>query len=120
VIEHVDDDERALAELSRVAVYGAALITSVPLHPAQWSGRRFVGQPAPLRACRTVGQASHDTARPVERSAAFRDEAEIPAPVRLGMWFLIHQRAPAIRLYNRVMIAAGRALSKTPGAGTGA
>ena len=44
VIEHVDDDERALAELSRVAASGAALITSVPLHPAQWSGfDAFVG-----------------------------------------------------------------------------
>ena len=32
MIEHVDDDERALAELSRVASPGAALITSVPLH----------------------------------------------------------------------------------------
>src|SRR5216684_6127759 len=35
VIEHVDNDERALAELSRVAASGAALITSMPLHPAQ-------------------------------------------------------------------------------------
>src|SRR5436309_4552075 len=38
VVEHVDDDERALAELSRVAASGAVLITSVPLHPARWSG----------------------------------------------------------------------------------
>src|SRR5947208_4067860 len=44
VVEHVDDDERALAELSRVAAPGAALITSVPLHPAKWSGfDAFVG-----------------------------------------------------------------------------
>src|SRR5258708_30353590 len=38
------NDERALAELSRVAASGAALITSMPLHPAQWSGfDAFVG-----------------------------------------------------------------------------
>src|SRR6195256_1686206 len=44
VIEHVEDDERALAELARVASPGAALITSVPLHPAQWTGfDDFVG-----------------------------------------------------------------------------
>jgi SAM-dependent methyltransferase len=104
VIEHVDDDERALAELSRVAAYGAALITSVPLHPAQWSGfDAFVGHRRRYEPAELLDKlARHGFA--VERSAAFGMKPKSPRLVDLGMWFLVHRRAPAIQLYNRVMM----------------
>ena len=107
VIEHVDDDERALAELSRVASPGAALITSVPLHPAQWTGfDDFVGhrrryEPEDLRA----NLARHGFT--VERSAVFGMKPRSSRLVDLGMWFLLHQGKRAMRLYNRVLMPLG-------------
>ena len=107
VIEHVDDDERALAELSRVAASGAALITSVPLHPAQWSGfDAFVGHRRRYEPAELMDKlARHGFA--VERSAAFGMQPKSSRLVDLGMWFLVHRRAPAIRLYNRVIMPLG-------------
>ena len=107
VIEHVDDDERALAELSRVAAPGAALITSVPLHPAQWTGfDAFVGhrrryEPEDLKA----KLARHGFT--VERSAVFGMKPRSSRLVDLGMWFLLHQGKRAMRLYNRVLMPLG-------------
>ncbi len=37
VIEHLDDDRRALAELRRVALAGARLVLTVPAYPWLWS-----------------------------------------------------------------------------------
>lgn len=37
VIEHTDDDVRALAELRRVMAPGATLVTTVPAYPLLWS-----------------------------------------------------------------------------------
>ena len=107
VIEHVDDDERALAELSRVAASGAALITSVPLHPAQWTGfDAFVGhrrryEPEDLKA----KLARHGFT--VERSAVFGMKPRSSRLVDLGMWFLLHRSKRAMRLYNRVLMPLG-------------
>src|SRR6267143_1081628 len=107
VIEHVDDDERALAELSRVASPGAALITSVPLHPAQWTGfDDFVGhrrryEPEDLKA----NLARHGFT--VERSAVFGMKPRSSRLVDLGMWFLLHRGKRAMWLYNRVLMPLG-------------
>src|SRR5207247_2323794 len=82
----------APAGLSGVAGSGAALMTSVPLHPAKWSGfDAFVGhrhryEPTELRA----KLARHGFA--VERSAAFGMMPKSSRLVDLGIWFLIHQR----------------------------
>jgi SAM-dependent methyltransferase len=107
VIEHVEDDERALAELSRVASPGAALITSVPLHPSQWTGfDDFVGhrrryEPEKLKA----QLARHGFT--VARSAVFGMQPRSSRLLDLGMWFLIHRRMQAIWLYNRVLMPLG-------------
>src|SRR5271168_3942110 len=37
IIEHVDDDDCALGELSRVTKPGGALLISAPLHPSLWT-----------------------------------------------------------------------------------
>jgi len=107
VIEHVDDDERALAELSRVAASGAALITSVPLHPARWSGfDDFVGHRHRYEPTELIAKlARHGFA--VERSAVFGMQPKSSRLVDLGMWFLIHRRVRAIWLYNRVIMPLG-------------
>ena len=107
VIEHVDDDERALAELARVAASGAALITSMPLHPAQWSGfDAFVGHRRRYEPAELMDKlARHGFA--VERSAAFGMQPKSSRLIDLGMWFLIHQRELAMWTYNRVMMPLG-------------
>src|SRR5262249_32949836 len=44
IVEHVEDDEKAWAELGRVAADGATLLVSVPLHPSHWTAfDEFVG-----------------------------------------------------------------------------
>jgi SAM-dependent methyltransferase len=107
VIEHVDDDEGALAELSRVASPGAALITSVPLHPEQWTGfDDFVGHRRRYAPENLMAKfARHGFA--VARSAVFGMQPKSSRLLDLGMWFLIHRRAQAMWLYNRVMMPLG-------------
>lgn len=112
VIEHVDDDERALTELARVAAPGAALITSVPLDPGQWTsfddfvGHRRRYEPAELKS----KLARHGFS--VERSAVFGMKPKSLRLVDLGMWFLIHQRELAMWTYNRVFMPLGMRFQK--------
>ena len=107
VIEHVEDDERAFAELARVAAPGAALITSVPLHPEKWTsfddfvGHRRRYDPTELKP----KLARHGFS--VERSAAFGMQPKSSRLVDLGMWFLIHRRERAMWWYNRVLMPLG-------------
>ena len=107
IVEHVADDAAALGELSRVAAPGAALLLSVPLHPAAWTAfdeavghfRRY--EPAALTAL----LAAHGFA--VEQSAA---SGMLPRSSRLlavGMWFLKHQRRRAMWWFNRVFMPLG-------------
>ena len=104
VIEHVDDDERALAELARVASPGAALITSVPLHPAHWTGfDDFVGHRRRYEPAELMVKLARQ-GLVVERSAVFGMQPKSSRLVDLGMWSLIHRRALATWVYNRVMM----------------
>lgn len=107
VIEHVDDDERALAELARVAAPGAALITSVPLHQEQWTSfDDFVGHRRRYEPEELVAKlARHGLT--VERSAVFGMMPKSSRLVDLGMWLLIHRRKRAMWWYNRVMMPLG-------------
>ncbi len=112
VIEHVDDDERALAELARVAAPGAAIFTSVPLHSAQWTSfDDFVGHRRRYEPIEFLAKlARHGFV--VERSAAFGMKPKSSRLVDFGMWFLIHRRKRAMWLYNRVMMPLGMRLQK--------
>ena len=107
IVEHVADDEAALAELSRVAAPGAVLLLSVPLHQAAWTAfddavghhRRY--EPVALLAL----LARHGFA--VERSAA---AGMLPRSSRLrdfGMRFLHRQRERAMWWYNHVFMPIG-------------
>ena len=107
IVEHVADDEAALAELSRVAAPGAVLLLSVPLHQAAWTAfddavghhRRY--DPAALLAL----LAAHGFT--VERSAPAGMLPRSSRLLDLGMWFLRHQRARAMWWYNRVFMPMG-------------
>ncbi len=103
VVEHVEDDAAAFAELARVARPGAILLLSVPLHRSAWSafdeivghGRRY--DPGELLAT----LAEHGFA--VERSAAFGMRPRSTRLLTLGMWFLARRPAHAMKWYNRLL-----------------
>ncbi|MDA3913895.1 class I SAM-dependent methyltransferase [Oleiagrimonas sp.] len=112
IVEHVDDDETALAELSRVAAPGAVLLLSVPLHEAAWTAfDDFVGHRR-----RYEPRALQDKLRRhgfvIERSAVFGMQPKSSRLVDLGMWFLTHRRERAMWWYNRVFMPLGLRMQK--------
>jgi SAM-dependent methyltransferase len=104
VVEHVDDEDAVLAELGRVAAPGAALLLSVPLHPAQWTAfDDFVGHRRRYEPDRLVAKlAEHGFA--VERSAVYGMTPQSSRLLDLGMWWLTHRRSQAMWWYGRVFM----------------
>ncbi|MDB5987346.1 MAG: methyltransferase type 11 [Nevskia sp.] len=112
IVEHVDDDRRALAELARVAAPGAALLLSVPLHPQRWHAfDDFVGHrrryaPAALQSLLA------EFGFVIEQSAVYGMQPKSNWLLDLGTWFLTHQRDRAMWWYNRVLPLGVRFQSK--------
>lgn len=113
IIEHVANDDAALAELSRVAAPGATLLLSVPLHPQAWTAfDDFVGhcrryEPQAILAKLAVHGFN------IERSAIYGMQPQFSALLDLGMWFLKHHRSVAMNWYNRVFMPIGLRTQKT-------
>jgi SAM-dependent methyltransferase len=107
IVEHVDDDDLALAELSRVCAHGGALLLSVPLHQAHWTAfDEFVGHRRRYEPERLLVKLARN-AFSVESSAVFGMQPESSWALDLGMWCLTHRRAQAMWWYNRVMMPLG-------------
>jgi SAM-dependent methyltransferase len=112
IVEHVEDDVAAFAELARVAKPGATLLLSVPLHPSAWTPfdevvghyRRY--RPDELRE-RLDGIGFHP-----ERSAVHGMQPKSSRLLDLGMWFLTHRRERAMWWYNRVFMPLGLRFQK--------
>jgi SAM-dependent methyltransferase len=104
VVEHVDDEDGALSELSRVAVPGATLLLSVPLHPLHWTAfDEFVGHRRRYEPkCILAKLWEHGIT--VERSAVFGMQPRSSRLVDAGMWWLTHHRKFAMWWYNRVFM----------------
>jgi SAM-dependent methyltransferase len=107
IIEHVDDDERALRELARVAKAGAALLISTPLHPALWTSfDDFVGHKRRYEPAELLAKlARHHLT--IERSAVFGMKPRSSCLVDIGMWWLLHHRERAMWWYNRAFVRLG-------------
>ncbi|MFA5939873.1 MAG: class I SAM-dependent methyltransferase [Sinimarinibacterium sp.] len=107
IIEHVDDEDGALSELSRVAAPGAALLLSVPLHPVLWTafddfvGHRRRYEPQQLRS----KLAEHGFA--VEQSAVYGMQPKSSRLVDFGMRYLERHRERAMWWYNHVFMPLG-------------
>jgi len=112
IIEHVDDDDGALSELSRVARDGATLVISMPLHPSRWTSfDDFVGHKRryePARLIAKLGQ--HHLV--VEHSAVFGMQPSSSRLVEIGMWWLVHHREQAMWWYNRAFMPLGLRFQK--------
>jgi SAM-dependent methyltransferase len=104
IIEHVDDDDSALSELSRVVKTGGALLISTPLHPSLWTSfDDFVGHKRRYEPPQLLSKLTQHHLR-VERSAIFGMQPRSPRLVNLGMWWLLHHRERAMWWYNRVFV----------------
>lgn len=112
IVEHVDDDETALAELARVSAPGAAFLLSVPLHESAWTAfDDFVGHRRRYepRALETKLQ-RHGFA--VERSAVYGMQPKSSRLLDIGMWYLTHRRERAMWWYNHVFMPIGLRMQK--------
>ena len=107
IIEHVDDGDGALSELSRVAKAGAAVLISVPLHPSLWTSfDDFVGHKRRYEPPDLLSKlAQHHLV--VEGSAVFGMQPRSSRLVDIGMWWLLHHRELAMWWYNRVFMRLG-------------
>jgi SAM-dependent methyltransferase len=112
IIEHVEDEDGALSELSRVAKCDAVLLISTALHPALWSSfDDFVGHKRRYEPPRLLAKlAQHHVS--VEQSAIFGMRPRSSRLVNLGMWWLANQRERAMWWYNRAFMPIGLRFQK--------
>ena len=107
IVEHVDDDDLALSELSRLSISGGAFLLSVPLHPSRWTAfDEFVGHRRryePARLLAKLGEHGFE----VECSAVYGMQPESSWLLDRGMWWLTHRRERAMWWYNHVMMPLG-------------
>ena len=103
IIEHVDEDEQAMAELARVAAPGAVLLISMPLHPSLWTlFDEFVGHRRRYEPQVMVSLLQRHGFS-IERSALFGMKPRSSFLTDMGMWFLQHRREQAMWWYNKAM-----------------
>ncbi len=119
IIEHVDGDDSALAELSRVAAPGATFLVAVPLHASSWTpfddfvGHRRRYEPSDFLA----KLAGHGFT--VEESAIYGMQPKSSRLVGFGMWCLTKRPIVAMWWYNNIFMPLGlwfqKPLRLTPG-----
>jgi SAM-dependent methyltransferase len=107
ILEHVDHDDAALAELVRVLAPGGVLVLSTPLHAARWSRfddlvghRRRYDPPLLLDKLARHGLG-------IEASAVFGMQPRASRLLDYGMDQLLRHRARAMWWYNRVIMPIG-------------
>ncbi|MGB6605332.1 MAG: methyltransferase domain-containing protein [Steroidobacteraceae bacterium] len=104
VVEHVDDDDAMVSELSRVTRAGGSLLISAPLHPSRWTPfDEIVGHKRRYEPRQLLGMLA-DHRLQVERSAVFGMQPRSSRLVDIGMWWLLHHRERAMWWYNRVFM----------------
>jgi SAM-dependent methyltransferase len=107
VVEHVEDDDRALSEVTRVLKPSGRLVFSVPLHPARWTvfddyvghARRY--EPAALQALLDA----HGLV--IEQSAVFGMQSNNPRLLRHAVNGLTQHPAVAAACYNWLFFPLG-------------
>jgi SAM-dependent methyltransferase len=112
IIEHVDDDDGALSEVSRTAKPGGVILISMPLHPALWTSfDDFVGHKRRYDPAQLLAKLGRHHL-PVERSAVFGMQPRSSLLVDLGMSWLLYDRERAMWWYNRAIMQLGLLLQR--------
>jgi SAM-dependent methyltransferase len=107
IVEHVDDEDGALSELSRVCAAAGAFLLSVPLHPSRWTAfDELVGHRRRYEPQRLLDKLD-EYGFSVESSAIYGMQAKSSRLLDFGMWYLTHHRERAMWLYNRVIMPLG-------------
>lgn len=112
IVEHVENDDEALAELSRVAKPDATLVLSAPLHTSRWTAFDAL-----------VGHARrYQPEELLEKLAAYRWRVVESAPFGLQptsqrlldfvVWSFRHRPAHARWWYSRVILPLGAFFQK--------
>ncbi|TNF34593.1 MAG: SAM-dependent methyltransferase [Gammaproteobacteria bacterium] len=103
ILEHVEDDHGALAEIARVTAPGATLLLSSPFHQSWWTPfDAMVGHCRRYEPSTLIGLLEQHGFT-VMQSAGFGMKPKSDFWTNLGMWFLQHQPERAFWWYNRVM-----------------
>ena len=112
IVEHVDDDDGVLQELSRVTRPYGVLVISAPLHPSLWTAfDDFVGHKRRYEPSSLIAKLAHHQIV-VERSAVFGMQPRSSRITGIGMWWLKHRREQALWWYNRLIMPLGLRLQK--------
>jgi SAM-dependent methyltransferase len=112
IIEHVEDDDGALSEVSRTAKPGGTIMISMPLHPARWTSfDDLVGHKQRYDPPRLPSKLARHHLM-VERSAVFGMQPRSSLLVNLGMWWLLHDQKRAMWWYNRAIMQFGLLLQR--------
>ncbi|HEX6614247.1 MAG TPA: methyltransferase domain-containing protein [Rhodanobacteraceae bacterium] len=112
IVEHVEDDDAALAELARVAAPDAVLLLSVPLHTHAWNAfDDFVGHCRRYEPEAILAKLARQGFA-LERSAVYGMQPKSSRLLDVGMWFLRRHPHIAMRWYNRVFMPLGLRMQK--------
>jgi SAM-dependent methyltransferase len=112
IIEHVDNDDSALSELSRVSAPGSVLLLSVPLHPLQWTAfDDFVGHRRRYEPERLLAKlAEHGFF--IIQSTVYGMRPKSSRLLDIGMWCLTHKRKKAMWWYSHIFMPLGLRFQK--------
>lgn len=112
IIEHVDDEDGALSEISRVTSKGGTLLVSTPLHPSRWTPfDDFVGHKRRYEPPQLLQKLAEQHLS-VERSAVFGMQPRSSFLLDMGMWWMTHNRERAMWWYNRAFMPIGLRFQK--------
>jgi SAM-dependent methyltransferase len=112
IIEHVDDENGALSEISRVTKRGGTLLISTPLHPSRWTPfDDFVGHKRRYEPPQLMSKLAEQHLV-VERSAVFGMQPRSSRLLDWGMWWMTHDRERAMWWYNRAFMPIGLRFQK--------
>lgn len=112
IVEHLDDEDCAFAELSRIAKPGATFLFSTPLHPEYWRPfDDFVGHCRRYEPARLLEKlAAYDFA--LEQSAAYGMQVKSSRLLDWGIWWMTNYPKRSMWVYNRFMMPMGVKLEK--------
>ena len=101
VLEHVENDRAALAEMTRVMKPGAVMFLSVPLHQSAWTSFDDIVGHARRYDPEELLELLAEFGVTVRRSAVYGMELESRTITKVGMWFLKHFSKFSLRFYNK-------------------